>query len=111
MSHKKVVKEFYDVVFNGHDMEAVPKYMREDYIQHNPGVPQGMQGFIEAFRVKFQQDPTFNVEIQMLIEEENMVCVYLKKRDPEGNTQVRVVDIYRLQDGKLAEHWDVLHRV
>ena len=44
----------------------------------------------------------------MMIAEKDMVAVYLKNVDPEGNTKCRVVDIYRLEDGKLAEHWDVL---
>ena len=44
----------------------------------------------------------------MMIEDGDMIAVYLKNVDPEGNTKCRVVDIYRMEDGKLAEHWDVL---
>ena len=47
----------------------------------------------------------------MMISDEDMIAVYLKNVDSEGNTKCRVVDIYRIQDGRLAEHWDVLQPV
>ena len=60
---------------------------------------------------KFKEHPEFNLQIKFMIEEKDMVAVYLKNVDPQGNTRVRVVDIYRLVEGKLAEHWDVLQPV
>jgi predicted SnoaL-like aldol condensation-catalyzing enzyme len=89
-------------------VNAALVYVREDYIQHNPGVNQGRQALMDAFCEKFLREPTFCLKIQMLIAEEDMVAVYLKNVDLHGNTKCRVVDIYRLEDGKLAEHWDVL---
>ena len=49
-----------------------------------------------------------SLNIVRLIEEGDMIAVYLKNVDPEGNTKCRVVDIYRIEDEKLAEHWDVI---
>jgi predicted SnoaL-like aldol condensation-catalyzing enzyme len=111
MSNKMLVRNFYEQFFNQHNIEAADQYVREDYIQHNPGVAQGREGLKEGFANKFKIDPTFRLEIKMLIEEDDLVVVYLKNVDPEGNTKARVVDIYRIEDGKLAEHWDVLHPV
>ena len=111
MTNKEVVRAFYQEFFNDHVIESAEKYVREDYVQHNPGVGQGRQALMDAFRQKFIDEPTFKLQIKMLIGEEDMVAVYLKNVDPEGNTKARVVDIYRLQDGKLAEHWDVLMKV
>lgn len=111
MTNKEVVRAFYQEFFNDHIIESAEKYVREDYKQHNPGVGQGRQALMDAFRQKFITEPTFHLEIKMLIEDEDMVAVYLKNVDPEGNTRVRVVDIYRLEGGKLAEHWDVLQKV
>lgn len=108
MTNKEVIRAMYDEFFNGHDVSAAEKYVREDYIQHNPGVGQGRTALMEGFAAKFKEEPTFHLEIKMIIEEDDMVAVYLKNVDPEGNTKARVVDIYRMQDGKLAEHWDVL---
>ena len=108
MTNKEVVRAMYQEFFNDHDVSAAEKYVKEDYIQHNPGVGQGRQALIDGFAQKFIDEPTFHLEIKMLIEEDDKIAVYLKNVDPEGNTKARVVDIYRMEDGKLAEHWDVL---
>ena len=106
--NKEVIRGFYQEFFNDHVVESADKYVREDYIQHNPGVGQGREALKEAFGEKFITNPTFKLEIKMLIAEDDMVAVYLKNVDTEGNTKARVVDIYRLEDGMLAVHWDVL---
>ncbi len=108
MTNKEVIAAFYKEFFNDHVVEAAEKYVREDYIQHNPGVDQGRQALMDAFADKFKEHPDFHLNIKFMIEENDMVAVYLKNVDPEGNTKCRVVDIYRLEGGKLAEHWDVL---
>ena len=43
MTNKEVIRAFYKEFFNDHIIEAADKYVREDYIQHNPGVDQGRQ--------------------------------------------------------------------
>lgn len=106
--NKEVIKKFYQEFFNDHIVESADKYVREDYVQHNPGVEQGREGLKTAFAQKFIEHPEFALDIKMLIAEDNMVAVYLKNVDPQGNTRCRVVDIYRLEDGMLAEHLDVL---
>ena len=108
MTSKEIIEAFYKEFFNDHIVEAADQYVREDYIQHNPGVAQGRESLKQAFAEKFQKEPTFHLNIVRIIAEGDMAAVYLKNVDPEGNTKCRVVDIYRLQDGKLAEHWDVL---
>ena len=109
MGNKEIVKKFYKEFFNEHNIKAAQKYVREDYIQHNPGVAQGRAGLMEGFAKKFEINPTFHLEIKMIISEDDMVAVYLKNIDPNGNTKARVVDIYRIENEMLAEHWDVLH--
>ena len=106
--NKQVNRKYYQEFFNDHIVESADKYVREDYIQHNPGVDQGRESLKSAFADKFVSDPDFRLNIQMLIAEKDLVAVYLKNVDPQGNTKCRVVDIYRLEDGMLAEHWDVL---
>lgn len=108
MTNKEVISAFYKEFFNDHVIEAADKYVREDYIQHNPGVDQGREALKSAFADKFKEHPEFHLNIKFMIEENDMVAVYLKNVDPEGNTRCRVVDMYRLEGGKLAEHWDVL---
>lgn len=106
--NKEVIRNFYQEFFNDHIVESADKYVREDYIQHNPGVDQGREALKRAFGEKFAEHPEFRLNIQMMIAEKDRIAVYLKNVDPQGNTKCRVVDIYRLEDGMLAEHWDVL---
>lgn len=108
MDNKELIRAFYKEFFNEHNVEAAEKYVREDYMQHNPGVGQGREALMEAFSSKFAVNPEFCLKIEKMISEDDMISVYIKNIDVEGNTKCRVVDIYRIQDGKLAEHWDVL---
>ena len=106
--NKEVIRRCYKEFFDDHIVESAERYVREDYVQHNPGVGQGREALKQAFAEKVEAHPEFCLEIQMLIAEENMVAVYLKNVAPDGTTRCRVVDIYRLEEGMLAEHWDVL---
>lgn len=108
---KQFIADFYREFFNEHDVKSAEKYVAEDYIQHNPGVKQGRAALMEAFAKRFVIDPEFHVEIHRIILEDDFVAVYLKNVNAEGKTRVRVVDIYHIENGKLAEHWDVLQQV
>lgn len=111
MTNKEVVEKMYEEFFNGHDVSAALKYVKEDYIQHNPGPGSGRANLMKAFAEKFQKNPDFHLHVQFMISEGDKVAVYLKTKDKLGITKGRVVDIYRLENGKLAEHWDVLQPV
>lgn len=111
MDNKETVLKFYEEFFNGHDISAALRYVREDYIQHNPGVGQGRQGLMDAFAKKFQEHPEFRLEIQTIAVDGDRVMVYLKSVDPDGKPLSNVVDWYRVQDGMLAEHWDMIQPI
>lgn len=87
MTNKEIIQAFYKEFFNEHSIEAADKYVREDYIQHNPGVGQGREALKSAFANKFATDPAFHLKIAMMIEENDLVAVYLKNIDSEGNTK------------------------
>lgn len=108
---KQFIADFYRKFFNEHDVQSAAKYISENYIQHNPGVKQGRAALMEAFAERFEIDPEFHVEIQRMILEDDFAAVYLKNINAKGETRVRIVDIYRIENGKLAEHWDVLQQV
>ena len=107
-SNKEIIKEFYEKVFNGWDISAVDEYMRDDYIQHSPGVAQGKAGFMNFITEFVKKKP--HAEIVKLLGDEDMVCIFFRCSFADG-TVAKVFDMYRLQDGKLAEHWDCTMRV
>ena len=79
--------------------------MRDDYIQHNPTCADGKAGFLEFIKGFLSLGP--QIEIIRLNGEGDMVYVFFKCTLKNGHVN-KVCDIYRLQDGQLAEHWDVI---
>lgn len=103
--NKQTVVEFYELAFNGKQPEqAVEKYVGSRYIQHNPQAPDGPEafiGFVKAF-------PEANVDIRRVFADGDIVITHsLLKFTPDDRGSV-AVDFFRLEDGKVVEHWDVL---
>jgi len=109
--NKAIVKDFYTTVLIGRHVGAAPRFLRPDYIQHNPDVPTGLKGFMEFFRARFAQPlpPDYKRELLYLIGENDMVVVYIRQmwtsRDGQHHRAL-AFDMFRVQDGKIAEHWD-----
>jgi predicted SnoaL-like aldol condensation-catalyzing enzyme len=74
--NKELVKSFCANVFNKHDLANLDRFMREDYIQHNPDCPQGMAGFIEFFKTIFQALPDFKYSIKQIIAKDDSLWMY-----------------------------------
>lgn len=109
--NKALVRDFYTTVLVGRDVDAAPRFLRSDYIQHNPNVPTGLTGFMDTFRARFAQrlPADYNREVLNVIGENDMVVIYARQtwtgRDGQAHTALGF-DMFRVQDGKIAEHWD-----
>jgi predicted SnoaL-like aldol condensation-catalyzing enzyme len=110
--NKHTVADFYDLAFNQcRPSEAIEMYAGETYIQHNPGVPDGKQAFIDYFTKMGEEYPGKRVHFHRIIAEGNFVVVHTRQEWP-GDLDWASIDIFRLDDnGKIVEHWDVLQRV
>ncbi len=117
--NKEIVALVGDAVFNAHDFSPIDRHMKADYIQHNPLVPQGRDGFREFFAMTFAAVPDWAYEPSMLSGEGDLVWAYGTYTGtqtgewlgipPSGKAfAIAAVDIFRLEDGQLAEHWDVM---
>lgn len=104
-TNKQIVLDFYRDVFNGWDVSKVAEYVAPDYIQHNPTVEDGLEGF-EKF-IAFFTSMRPRCEIIRCDEAGDMVYVFFRCTLENGMVN-KVMDIYRLADGKLQEHWDVV---
>ena len=109
MTNKQLAGIFFEEFFNKHDQSAIDKYMSPDYVQHDYGIPPGIEGFRSYFAETFERFPDFRVDVKHIIADGDMVAIYGYGVTDPGRIEVLVADIYRVQDGKLAEHWDAIH--
>lgn len=113
-SNKKIVYDFYRIVLFGRRLGEAPTFMRVDYIQHNPNVDTGMKGFTEFFG-KLGPPRGIPDELPDLVAiqaEGDYVTLSFASRyqDPAATKgtmySTTSFDMFRIQDGKIAEHWD-----
>ncbi len=91
-------------LFQRHDASAVERLYARNYIQHNPNIPQGRDA-LTALVASLSQDVYY--EPGLMIAEGDFVAIHGRIRGWADAPQV-VIDLFRIEDGKLAEHWDVL---
>jgi predicted SnoaL-like aldol condensation-catalyzing enzyme len=104
MSNKDTVVEYLNIVFNQRDLAKAETYWAGDMIQHNPGMPNGLdvlRGFIGS------PDPNPKYEAGLAMESGDYVMVHGRYTGWAGKTMI-AVDIFRLENGKVVEHWDVM---
>src|SRR5262245_24110955 len=106
-ANKKTVVDFYEKAINQKDFDAASKHLGPRYIQHNPTAPdgaEGLKGFIGFLKSKF---PDAKSEIKRVFAEGDYVILHVHAVREPGTRGRAIVDIFRLENGKIVEHWDV----
>lgn len=102
--NKALVLEAMTSLFQHHDASAVERLYARDYIQHNPNIPQGRDA-LQAIVAGLSEHVFY--EPGMMVASDDLVAIHGRIRGWADEPQI-VVDIFRIEDGRLAEHWDVL---
>jgi predicted SnoaL-like aldol condensation-catalyzing enzyme len=110
--NKKIVTAFYTLTFVEHKPEkAVELYVGDKYIQHNPRVPDGSKAFLDFFVPFFKTHPDQRAEITQTIADGDLVALHVHAKTNKEDRGRAVVDIFRVENGKIVEHWDVVQDV
>ena len=90
--------------------DAFASLVADDYRQHNPTIPDGPEAAIEALTPKFDGPSDARFEVQRILVDGDLAMVHVKASRP-GAPDAAVADLYRFEDGRIVEHWDVLQPV
>jgi predicted SnoaL-like aldol condensation-catalyzing enzyme len=111
-ANEQTVRDFIRTAFTeGRAQDALDLYVGDRYIQHNPGVPDGSEGFIQAVKDSAGTFPNFLFEIRRAIAHEDYVVLHSYLTVTGEGPGFAVMDIFRLEDGKIVEHWDVVQAI
>lgn len=109
--NKKNVTEFYEKAINQKDFEAASKYIGSRYTQHNPMAsdgPEGLKGYLQFLRKEFSNSHS---EIKRVFADGDYVILHVHSVLVPGTRGRAIVDIFKLENGKVVEHWDVIQDI
>jgi predicted SnoaL-like aldol condensation-catalyzing enzyme len=111
-ANKKLVVDFYQQFFGDKDITAGERYLAPDYIQHNPNFPDGRDALMNGVKGFFANAPKTKVDIQRVAADGDLVWLHIRQPPrPGGGAGNSVVDIFRVKDGKIVEHWDTIQAI
>ena len=103
--NKALVLEAFDTLFNKRDYAAAEKYWSPNYIQHSAHIEPGRDGLFNLIR---SSPPTLRYEHQLIVAEGDYVIVHGRFSGTGRPVAWVAADIVRIENDRLAEHWDVL---
>lgn len=106
-----LVLRFSELAFNQHDTDAAGAMLAEDYIQHNPRMASGRAAFLGFIRATAAARPNFKSVILRSAAGGDLVWTHVKLSDGSGKGDIALVNIFRVANGKIVEHWDVVQPV
>ena len=110
-ANRQAVIAFYDKALNDKDFSAASSYLGDRYTQHNPTAadgPEGLKAFIQFLKDKFPQSHN---EILRSFADGDYVILHVHSVRTPGTAGRAIVDIFKLEKGKVVEHWDVVQDV
>jgi predicted SnoaL-like aldol condensation-catalyzing enzyme len=111
-ANRKVVTHFIDLFYTQHKVrEAFETYVVPEYIQHNPIATDGRDAAINALEPFFKSMPNLKHEVHRILVDGNLAAVHVKGTSGPSDRGFAVVDLFRLENGKIVEHWDVIQPV
>ena len=110
--NKQIVRDFCEIAFNAkRPADAAEQFLGTEYIQHNPMAPDGPEAFVEFAGGFVAQAPSLSLEIKRIIAEGDFVVAHSLLKLAADDAGSAVADIFRLEGGRIVEHWDVIQPI
>ena len=105
--NKEVVLRFLNEFMIGHDVKVLDDLLGPDYRQHNPGLDHGKEALIKFFQDFWEIYPKPGYYLKRILAENDLVAIHYHFQPDPQKAGFAIVDIFRLENGLLVEHWDV----
>jgi predicted SnoaL-like aldol condensation-catalyzing enzyme len=110
-ANRKAVLAFYEKGLNQKDPDGALAYVGDRYVQHNPNVADGPEGFRRVIAFLREKFPNSHSEIKRSFVDGDYVILHVHAVREPGARGNAVVDIFKLENGKIVEHWDVVQPI
>ncbi len=112
MSARDVVDQFIELFYVRKEVRrAFESWVHPDYIQHKPSLPDGREAVVVFLEGLLERFPERTFTIHRVISSEDLVAVHYHSQASEDDPGFAVVDIFRVEDCRMVEHWDVVQPV
>ncbi|GAA4243458.1 nuclear transport factor 2 family protein [Winogradskyella damuponensis] len=102
---------FYKMAYEGNPKKAIALYVGDTYIQHNPAVANGTQGFIDYFERMQSEFPNKSINFVRSIAQGDLVSLHTHQIWPDDDQYI-TMDFFRFdENGKIVEHWDAIQQI
>lgn len=110
LTNKELVMQFYQMAFQEKKVKvAAETYLDKNYIQHNPYIATGRSALINGLSGWLASVPDATFEIVRVISEGDLVVLHVRQTNQGKETAM--IDIFRVEQGEIVEHWDVVQQV
>jgi predicted SnoaL-like aldol condensation-catalyzing enzyme len=109
-NHKTILEYFETVFIRREPAQGAEKYLSSTYCHHGPGSQGGIVGFVDYFRHFFEANPRFIAKVLNCVAEGEFVVLLVDVRLHPLSPTSRVAEFYRLQNGRISDHWHVIQK-
>ena len=110
-ANRTLVLNFYEQFFNQHQTAEASEVMVDNYRQHNPHVPDGKAPMVGYFTEYFKNNPQAQAKVIRSAADGDLVYLHVHSTSSPEDRGVAIMDIFRVENGRIVEHWDVIQPV
>ena len=110
-ANKQLVETFWNELFNKHNVNIIDNSVGSTYVQHNPTYPDGKEAFKVAVAGYLNEFPESSAEIKRIVSDKEYVFLHNHIKLNAQDRGQAAVDIFRVENGKIVEHWDVIQDI